>query len=57
MPTMGALRCMPPVEPKNEASPKLKMPPSAATSQYPCPDGVAAMLTTGALSAVPLMLP
>ena len=57
MPTMGALRCMPPVEPKNEASPKLKMPPSEATSQYPCPDGVAAMPTMGALSAVPLMLP
>ena len=48
---------MPPVDPKKEASPKLKMPPSEATSQYPCPDGVAASPTMGALSAVPLMLP
>ena len=33
MPTMGLLRRMPPVEPSNGASPKVKMPPSAATSQ------------------------
>ena len=32
------------------ASPKLKMPPSDATSQYPSPVGVAAMPTIGALS-------
>ena len=36
-----------PVDPKNSASPKLKMPPSVATSQYPLPDGVAAMPTIG----------
>jgi hypothetical protein len=33
MAAMGWFRCMPPVDPKNEASPKLKIPPSAATSQ------------------------
>src|SRR5438309_1262163 len=38
---MGAFNRMLPVEPWNDASPKLKMPPSPATSQYPCtpPDG------------------
>jgi hypothetical protein len=33
MPTMGLLRGLPPWEPKNSASPKAKIPPSAATSQ------------------------
>ena len=33
MPTTGRLRTWLPVEPKNPASPKLKMPPSEATSQ------------------------
>ena len=33
MPTMGRLRAMAPVEPRNTASPKAKMPPSDATSQ------------------------
>ena len=33
MPTTGLLSGMPPVEPKKPASPKLKMPPSEATSQ------------------------
>ena len=33
MPTIGWLRWMAPIEPKNGASPKVKMPPSAATSQ------------------------
>jgi hypothetical protein len=32
-PTMGWLRCMAPVEPKNPASPREKIPPSDATSQ------------------------
>ncbi len=44
---MGELRRMSPVEPRKDASPKLKMPPSDATSQYPAPDGVAAMPTMG----------
>ena len=35
------------------ASPKLKMPPSEATSQYPPPSGVAAMPTIGAFSGLP----
>src|SRR5258708_166225 len=42
---------MPPVDPKNGASPKLKIPPSAATNQYPFPDGVAAIPTIGWFSA------
>ena len=50
MPTTGALSLRLPVEPQNPASPKLNTPPSAATSQYPRPSGVAAMPTTGALS-------
>ena len=33
MPTIGRSRGMPPVEPKNPASPKAKMPPSEATSR------------------------
>ena len=33
MPTMGLLRTIPPVDPKKRALPKLKMPPSEATSQ------------------------
>src|SRR5438445_492470 len=40
MPTIGLLRRLPPVEPWNGTEPILKMPPSAATSQYPTgPDG------------------
>src|SRR4030081_2044594 len=35
MPTMGLLSLIDPVEPKNPARPKLKMPPSVADSQYP----------------------
>ena len=46
--TIGAFRCRAPVEPKKRASPNVKIPPSAATSQYPCPEGVAVMPTTGA---------
>src|SRR5579884_3577250 len=33
----------PAAEPKNPASPKLKTPPLVPMSQYPAPDGVAAM--------------
>src|SRR5579872_173723 len=33
--------------PKKGASPKLKMPPSEATNQYPPPSGVAAIPTIG----------
>ena len=33
MPTIGRLRGTPPIEPWKAASPKLKMPPSEATSQ------------------------
>src|SRR5579862_3138713 len=36
-----------PLEPWNVASPKLKIPPSPATSQYPFPLGVARMLMIG----------
>src|SRR5437867_11320390 len=36
----------PPLEPRKGASPKAKIPPSAATSQYPAPLGVAAIPTT-----------
>ncbi|MND00247.1 hypothetical protein D3C83_187910 [compost metagenome] len=50
---MGRFRAMSPVEPKNRASPKLKIPPSVATIQYPFRDGVAAMPTTGWFSARP----
>src|SRR5688572_15871473 len=35
MPTIGLLSLMAPVEPKKAASPKVKIPPSEATSQYP----------------------
>ena len=48
-PTMGALSGCPPCEPSKTAVPKLKMPPSLATSQYPFPSGVATIATTGAL--------
>ena len=33
MATTGSLRGLPPVDPKNRASPKEKMPPSDATNQ------------------------
>src|SRR6266581_155911 len=49
MPTMGLLRRIDPVEPKNAASPKAKMPPSEATSQYPLPG----LLPGGAATPVP----
>ena len=39
MSTTAALSALPPIEPRNGASPKLKMPPSDATSQYDLPRG------------------
>ena len=39
-PTTGWLRWVAPIDPWNPASPKAKMPPSDATSQYPLPSGV-----------------
>src|SRR6202163_4045899 len=50
---MGPPSVVPPMDPKNPASPKAKTPPSDAKSQYPSPSGVAAMATTGLLSRVP----
>jgi hypothetical protein len=47
MPTTGLFTLSDPAEPRNPASPKLKMPPSAATSQYPLPLGVAPLLQGG----------
>jgi hypothetical protein len=38
---------VPPIEPWKAASPKAKMPPSAAMVQYPPPSGVGARPTTG----------
>ena len=45
------------MDPKKEASPKLKTPPSDPTSQYPVLEGVTAMPTTGALSGLPPIEP
>jgi len=45
MPTMGALRGFPAIEPADVASPRGKMPPSDATIQYPLPSGVGALPT------------
>jgi hypothetical protein len=48
----------PPVaDPRNGASPKLKTPPSEATSQYPFPSEVAAIPTTGWFRCAPPMDP
>ena len=57
MPTMGLFSGLPPMEPWNAASPKLKMPPSEATSQYPSPSRVEAMPTIGLFSGLPPMEP
>src|SRR2546421_497893 len=57
MPTMGAFNRMAPVEPWKTASPKPKIPPSDATSQYPLPLGVAAIPTIGALRRMPPVEP
>src|SRR6266550_7403371 len=52
MPTMGLLRRIDPVEPKNLALPKAKIPPSVATSQYPLPSAVPAMPTMGLFNLI-----
>src|SRR4051795_8318204 len=57
MPTIGEFRCRSPVLPRNVASPKVKIPPSPATIQYPPPDGVAVIPTTGWLSRIPPVEP
>ncbi len=57
MPTIGWFSGVPPIDPWKSASPKAKMPPSAATSQYPPPPGVAAMPTIGWFSGVPPIEP
>src|SRR5438445_12910062 len=57
MVTTGARRGVLPSEPANGASPKVKMPPSEATSQYPFPLGVAAICTIGWLSRIPPVEP
>ena len=57
MPTIGLFSRVPPMEPWKAASPKLKMPPSEATSQYPSPSLVAAMPTMGLFKGVPPMEP
>ena len=57
MPTMGRFSGLAPMEPRNAASPKAKMPPSEATNQYPAPSGVAAMPTMGRFSGLAPMEP
>ena len=37
MPTMGWLRRLPPIDPKNPASPKVKTPPSIPAIHAPAP--------------------
>src|SRR6185437_2393101 len=48
---------IPATVPWKPASPNEKTPPSAATIQYPLPDGVAAMPTTGLARATPVRSP
>ena len=57
MPTIGLFSGLPPIDPWKAASPKLKMPPSDATSQYPSPSWVAAMPTIGLFSGLPPIEP
>ena len=52
MPMIGWFSLMAPVDPKKPASPKVKIPPSLATSQYPLPSDVAAIPTMGLLSLI-----
>src|SRR5205807_7910043 len=47
IPTAGTAAGLPAAEPLNGASPKLKIPPSAAASQYPPPLRVELIATTG----------
>src|SRR6516225_3867011 len=48
MATIGRLRGVPAIDPRNLASPKAKTLPSAPASQYPPPSGVRARATIGA---------
>ena len=57
MPTTGWLRRIAPVDPKNRASPKLKMPPSEDSCQYPPLLGVGVMPIIGAASGLPPIEP
>ncbi len=57
MPTIGWFNRIPPVDPRNTASPKEKIPPSDATNQYPAPDGVAATPTIGWFNRIPPVEP
>src|SRR5664280_1583212 len=50
IPTIGLLSLKAPADPWNTASPRVKTPPSDATSQQPPPSGVAAIPTIGLLS-------
>ena len=52
METIGPLRGIALADPLKWASPKAKMPPSDATSQYPRPSGVDAMATIGRLRGI-----
>jgi|HubBroStandDraft_3_1064219.scaffolds.fasta_scaffold917487_1 hypothetical protein len=53
MPTTGLWRVRFPVEPRNGAEPKLKIPPSEPTSQYPCEGFVDAVVIGPAGVPVP----
>src|SRR5882672_10108910 len=57
MPTTGLFRRMPPVDPKKAASPNEKTPPSEATSQYPCLEGVASTPAMGFANLMPPVEP
>src|SRR5262245_14561417 len=57
MPTIGLLSFRFPNDPRKGAPLKVKMPPSAATTQKPSPTGDAAPPTMGDLSAVPVRDP
>ena len=45
------------MDPKKRASPNEKIPPSAATIQYPRPSGVGTRWLIGALSTAPAIEP
>src|SRR5438552_915927 len=55
MVTIGRLRRVPPIDPKNGAPPKANTPPSVAASHVPAPVGVGAVgpLTSGSAAADP----
>src|SRR5581483_2341780 len=57
MSTIGLFSLVEPIEPKKVASPKAKIPPSEATSQYPFPVRVGVMPTIGWLSGLPPIEP